>query len=194
MPGSDHVKPAPPGVKLTYDDLLLLPEDGLRHELIDGEHFVSASPNLKHQRVLGNTYHLLRLWLANHDVGQALLSPFDVVFSNIDVVEPDLIYLSHERAARISTQASLRGAPELVMEIASPSTRRRDETLKKRLYERMGVQEYWFMDPEIDVVRVYRRTGESFGPVVELSLDAGDVLTSPLLAGLELRLADVFKE
>jgi hypothetical protein len=73
----------------------------------------------------------------------------------------------------------VRGVPELVIEIGSPSTRRRDETIKRRLYERAGVDEYWIVDPEIDVVRVYRRDGDRFGRPIELSADAGDVLARP---------------
>lgn len=194
MPGSDHVNPASSGVKLTYDDLLLLPDDGLRHELIEGEHFVTASPNLRHQIVSGNIYDLFRTWLKAHPVGRILYAPFDVKFSERDVVEPDLIYVSHERAKAVLTPERAVGAPELVIEIASPGTRKRDETIKKRLYERMGVDEYWFFDPDIDVVRAYRRTGRTFGQVVELSLEADDVLSTPLLIGLELPLSSVFSE
>ena len=126
------------------------------------------------------------------DVGLVLLAPFDVVLTDLDVVEPDLLYSSHERARAILTSACLRGAPELAVEIGSPSTRKRDEAIKKRLYERAGMDEYWFLDPEIDVIRVYRRSGSTFGPPLELSLDRSDVLTTPLLPGLELALADVF--
>jgi Uma2 family endonuclease len=83
--------------------------------------------------------------------------------------------------------------PELVIEIGSPSTRKRDETIKRRLNERAGVSEYWVVDPEIDVIRVYRRADASFGRPAELSRDAGDVLTTSLLPGLELPLARIFK-
>ena len=187
------MKPAS-GVKLTYDDLLLLPDDGLRHELVDGEHYVTASPNVRHQIISGNLYLLVRTWLDSHPIGRVLYAPFDVVFSKFDVVVPDLIYLSHARSESILTAANAQGAPELVIEIGSPGTRKRDETIKKRLYERAGVDEYWFVDPEIEVVRVYRPSGTVFGPVIELSLEAGDVLKTPLLPGLDLRLADAFKE
>lgn len=77
-----------------------------------------------------------------------------VVLTNIDVVEPDLLYFSNERAADVITRLHARGAPNLVVEVASPSTRGRDETIKRRLYEREGVDEYWMVDPETDVARV----------------------------------------
>lgn len=193
MPGSERVTPARSGVKLTYEDLLQLPDDGLRHELIDGEHYVTAAPNLRHQVVSGRLYLLIAKWLELQPLGRILYAPFDIKLSDRDVVEPDLMYLSHARGDAILTPERAIGAPELVIEIASPSTRRRDETIKKHLYERAGVDEYWFFDPEIDVVRVYRRADPGFGPVVELSLDGGDAVTTPLLPGLELPLADIFK-
>lgn len=181
-------------MKLTYDDLVLFPDDGKRHELIDGEHYVTAAPNTKHQQITIELVFLIRSWLEDHPVGRLFTAPFDVVLSQFDVVEPDLIYLSNERAAAIMTTLHLRGAPELVVEIGSPSTRQRDETIKRRLYERMGVSEYWFVDPELDVVRVYLRGGEQFARPQELSREAGDTLTTPLLAGLSLPLDRIFRE
>jgi Uma2 family endonuclease len=186
------MKPAPDRIKLTYDDFLLFPDDGKRHELIDGEHYVTPSPNTKHQRVSGNLFFLMRAWLEEHPIGQVFYAPFDVVFSRFDVVEPDLLYVSNERMKEIVTAQHVTGAPDIVVEIGSPGTRKRDETIKRRLYERSGVSEYWVLDPALDVVRVYRREGAAFTRPVELSTEAGDVLTTPHLAGLELSLARLF--
>ena len=195
MPGTDGALPNSRGVKLTYDDFVRFPDDGLRHELIDGEHYVTPSPNTKHQQVSLNLVFLIERWLRqkNERVGRLFFAPFDVVFSRFDVVEPDLLYMSNERAARILTAANVQGVPELVVEIASPGTRRRDETIKRNLYERSGVSEYWLVDPELDLVRVYRRGGEEFAKPVELSAQTGDVLTTSLLPGLELRLSRIFR-
>ena len=181
-------------MKLTYDDFVLFPDDGKRHELIDGEHYVTAAPNTKHQQVVTELIFLVRSWLEDHPIGRVFTAPFDIVLSQFDVVEPDLLYLSHERAEDVLTAQHLRGAPELVVEIGSPSTRQRDETIKRHLYERTGVSEYWFVDPELDVVRVYRREGERFTRPMELSREAGDILTTPLLAGLTLPLDRIFRE
>jgi len=181
-------------LKLTYDDFVLFPDDGKRHELIDGEHYVTASPNLRHQQILSELTFLIRSWLEDHPAGRVFFAPLDVVLSTHDVVEPDLLYMSNERAAEIMTTLHLRGAPDLVVEIGSPSTRQRDETIKRRLYERKGVSEYWVVDPELDVVRVYRREGERFGRPLELSREAGDTLTTPLLPGLTLPLERIFRE
>ena len=194
MSGDDRVIGAGTGVKLTYDDFLLFPDDGKRHELIDGEHYVTASPNTKHQRVSGNLYWLIRTYLEAHQIGRLFYAPFDVVFSHFDVVEPDLLYMSNARAGEILTAQHVKGSPELLIEIGSPSTRGRDETIKRRLYERSAVDEYWVVDPDLDLVRVYRRTGDRFTRPMELSLEAEDVLTTPLLPGIELKLADIFRE
>ena len=182
-----------PGVKLTYDDFVQFPDDGLRHELIDGEHYVTPSPNTKHQTVSISLTVLIGSWLEQHPIGLLFHAPFDVVFSNFDVVEPDLLYLSNARAAEALTPLHVRGVPELVIEIGSPGTRKRDETVKRRLYERKGVSEYWVVDPELDTIRVYRREGDGFGRVSELSADASDVLRTDLLPGLEIPLARVFR-
>ena len=185
---------ARPGAKLTYDDFLLFPDDGQRHELIDGEHYVTPSPNRKHQKVSGNLHLLIASWLERHPVGQIYYAPFDVVLSRFDVVEPDLLYMSNDRAAEVLTAANVQGAPELVIEIGSPGTRRRDESIKRRLYERAGVSEYWIVDPEMGVVRVYRRGAARFARAAELSAESGDVLTTPLLPGLDLPLARIFRD
>jgi Uma2 family endonuclease len=192
MPGEDHVKPATSGVKLTYDDFLLFPDDGKRHELIDGEHYVTPSSNTRHQAISGNLYFILRTWLELHPVGRVFYAPFDIVLSNFDVVEPDLLYMLNERAAEILTAEHVAGVPELVIEIASPGTRKRDETLKRRLYERTGVDEYWVVDPDVDAIRVFRRSAKGFTRPLELTAEAGDVLTTPLLPDLEISIARAF--
>jgi Uma2 family endonuclease len=177
--------------KLTYDDFVLFPDDGRRHELIDGEHYVTRSPNLRHQVVLQNLNYLLYGFVRERQLGRVFVAPLDVVFSFHDVGEPDLIFVSNERAS-ILTAANLQGAPDLVVEVLSPSTRRRDELLKRDLYERAGVAEYWLVDPVAETVKVYRRAGDDFARVVLLSAIDGDTIVSPLLPGLEIPLAAVF--
>lgn len=188
------MKPSVPAVKLTYDDFLLFPDDGKRHELIDGEHFVTASPNLKHQLIVGQLYRIIGNWLDVHPVGRIVLAPFDVIFSNFDVVEPDLLFISDERARDILTEHGVRGAPDLVVEVTSDSTRRHDETLKLHLYERCGVSEYWVADPVVDVIRVYRRRDGRLERVPDVSAGAGETLQTPLMPGLVIPLARVFTD
>jgi Uma2 family endonuclease len=194
MPSGDPLDPTRSDVKLTYDDFVLFPEDGKRHELIDGEHYVTPSPNRRHQRISRRLTLMIGNWLEDHPIGELFAAPFDVVFSNFDVVEPDLLYISNERAAQALTELHVKGVPELVIEIASPSTRNRDETIKRRLYERFGVTEYWVADPDVDVVRVYARGPDAFDRARELSRERNDVLTTALLPGLELSLERIFKD
>jgi Uma2 family endonuclease len=193
MAGGDHVKATDPARKLTYDDFVHFPDDGMRHELIDGEHYVTPSPDTRHQEILGRLYLLISNWLEAHPVGRVFFAPFDVVISRFDVVEPDLLYMSRERAAAVLTDANVQGVPELVVEIASQSTRRRDATIKRALYERGGVTEYWTIDPDAHTVHVYRREGVEFGAPLVLSSDEGRVLTTPLLQGLEIPLSRLFR-
>lgn len=194
MLGRDETPPAGSGVKLTYDDYVLFPDDGKRHELIDGEHFVTPSPNTKHQTIAVNLTGMIWSHLQQQPIGRVFAAPFDVVFSDFDVVEPDLLYMSIERAANVLTSKHARGAPDLVVEIGSKGTRRRDETIKRRLYERFGVSEYWVIDPDLDAIKVYRRIGERYERTAKLSLEDDDVLTTPLLPGLDLPLAKIFEE
>lgn len=184
----------PSRTKLTYDDLLLLPDDGLRHELMDGEHYVTPSPNTRHQRILGTLYWSLRSHLAEHPAGEAFLAPFDVVFGPFDVVEPDLLYVSAGRHQHIVTDKNVQGSPDLVVEIGSPSTQSRDQTLKRRLYERQDVLEYWMIDPVPERIHALRRSGGGFGAPIDLTRAAGDVLTTPLLPEFALPLARLFAD
>ena len=132
------------------------------------------------------------------DVSQASIrsahvfaAPFDVVFSDLDVVEPDLLYISRERAG-ILTDKHVRGAPDLVVEILSPGTRKTDEVTKRKLYERFDVREYWVVDPRVNTIDVHRRRNDIFAPAVELRLEDDDVLTTPLLPAFAARLAEIF--
>ena len=194
MSGGDPMKPANPGVKLTYDDYVHFPDDGLRHELIDGEHYVTPTPIRKHQAIATNLVGMIWNYLREHPVGRVFTAPFDVILSNFDVVEPDLLFLTNERLGEIQTSPWVKGAPSLVVEIGSPDTRKRDATIKRRLYERVGVDEYWIIDPELDEIDVYRHVEGRYQRTAQLSLEAGDVLTTALLPGLTLPLSTIFED
>ena len=179
--------------KLTWDDYARFPDDGNRHELIDGRHYVSPSPRSRHQDILANLHLLLAPKVRELGLGRLFFAPLDVIFSDFDVVEPDLLFVRKERAGIV--QDWVRGAPDLVVEIISPSTRPRDERLKRDLYERFGVAEYWLVDPEAETVAVYRREGEQGWRDAEVvARESGDVLRSPLLPEVEAPLADLFAE
>lgn len=179
------------GTRLTYDDLARLPEDRYRHELIDGRHFMTPSPYTVHQRILLVIGYAFYNFLKEHPLGEVFMAPLDVVLSIHDVVEPDLLYISNERSS-IIVEKNIQGAPDLVLEVLSRTTRRRDRTLKRDLYERFGVLEYWVIDPRTRTAVVHRRVGDRFGETEELTVERGDRLTTPLLPGLEIPLAEVF--
>ena len=125
--------------------------------------------------------------------GRVFLSPFDVVFSFHDVVEPDLVFVAPDQLD-ILTDKNVQGAPALVVEILSPSTRKRDERIKHRLYERTGVREYWLVDPELNVITIYRRAADgSFPRAAELTATGLDTLETPLLPEWSLALPRLFR-
>ena len=117
--------------RLTYADFVLFPDDGLRHEIIDGVHYVTPSPTRRHQRVSRRLSFALESYLSAHpSAGEMFYAPFDVVMSNWDVVEPDLLVIAGDQQD-ILTEKNVQGAPALVIEILSPGTRRRDEQIKR---------------------------------------------------------------
>jgi Uma2 family endonuclease len=130
----------------------------------------------------------LSTFVQENDLGEVFVAPFDVVFSRFDVVEPDLLYVSKGRLS-VLTEKNVQGAPDLVVEVLSPSTAETDRTIKLKLYARYGVQEYWIMDPYGPSAEIYRRQKKGFGPVK--TLGAMDPLTSPLFLGFSLPLKDL---
>jgi Uma2 family endonuclease len=177
-------------IKLTVDDYRLFPDDGQRHELVDGEHVVTPAPRMAHQRTVGKLFLALHAAAVAQGAGEVILSPMDVILSHHDVLQPDVLYVSDARSAIV--QDWVRGAPDLAVEVLSPSSRRIDDVLKRRRYEAFGVDELWIVDPEVEVVRVYRREGERFERPQELSAERGDVVTTMLLPQLRLEVASLF--
>ncbi|WP_447859681.1 Uma2 family endonuclease [Nitrospira calida] len=177
--------------KLTYEDYLLFPDDGKRHELIHGDHYMTPAPNTKHQRVSLRLAAALENWIARQRLGTVLAAPYDVVLSDEDVVQPDLLFISAERSS-IITEANVQGAPDLIVEILSDATRKKDEVTKRKLYERYGVKEYWIVDPELETVKALRLSGDQYARAAEWSKEARDLLTTPLLPGFSLPLVEIF--
>lgn len=179
-------------LRLTYEDYRLIPDDGKRHELIDGEHVMSPSPNTKHQRIAGTLLTALKNFLRDHPLGEIFIAPYDVVLSDFDVVQPDLIFVADAQAA-IVTEANIRGIPTLVVEILSEGNRKLDETIKRQRYEHYGIPEYWIIDPALDQIKIYRLVSGRYGQASVLSLESQESLTTPLLPTLNLPLATLFK-
>jgi Uma2 family endonuclease len=176
--------------KLTYEDYVLIPEDRQRHEILDGEHYVTPAPFVRHQLISSKLHTRLGSFIEERRLGTLLAAPTDVVLSEHDIAQPDLFFISNGRAG-ILAEENVQGAPDLVIEILSKRTRRRDERLKLELYGRYGVLEYWIADPKSKGVKAYRREAGRLRLAAELS--AEDSLATPLLPGLEIPLAEIFE-
>jgi Uma2 family endonuclease len=144
---------------------------------------VTPSPSLRHQVLVGRLHVAIANYLAGRPgTGRVYLSPLDVVLSPHDVVEPDLLFVGSDQL-EVLTQKNVQGPPALVVEVLSPGTRKTDEQIKRRLFARVGVHEYWLVDPELDLIKVSRRGEDgSFRRIAELTAEDSDALTSPLFA------------
>ena len=180
------VKPNPK-LKLTYEDYASLPDDE-RYELIDGELIIMTSPTALHQELLKKLAAAFMV-LESRGLGTMFFAPLDVILSNFDVVQPDLIFISNERAHII--REYIRGAPDLVVEILSPSTAGCDRTVKRELYARHGVGEYWLIDPYAKTATVLILGANGYDTHAVYS--EGDALTSPTLPGFAPDLGELFQ-
>ena len=145
-----------PVVKFTCDDYYTAPADK-RYELLDGDLIMVPAPNVKHQMILLRLAHKLGQFILDHQLGQLLPAPCDVVLSDNDVVQPDLLFVSRERGHLLSGGDNVQGAPDLVIEILSPATADRDRGYKRKLYGRHGVTEYWLVDPIGESISIHRQ-------------------------------------
>ena len=179
----------PTATGLSYDDLAELPQDDhLRRELIDGELYVSPSPIVRHQRAVARIAATLLAHADRHG-GLVLPAPIDVVFAEDTAVQPDVVYLSAERADQLEEERIVGVVPDLLVEVSSPATRRLDLIKKRNLYEREGVGEYWFVDLEADQVDVHRLEDAGWYGQPR-SLGEGDTLTCLAAPGFELPVAE----
>jgi len=187
MAGTPHETTIGAG-KLTYEDLVTLPDDGKRHEVLDGDLVVTPSPTFRHQIVSRNLFLVLHRHVETHRLGQILYAPLDVILDEHTIVEPDILFISAARESIIRPHAIV-GAPDFLVEILSPSTAGRDRDAKAKLYSRFGVDHYWIVDPDNETLEVFSRAGGVYAPPLthrgrvvvhsapfsELSLDLGEV-------------------
>jgi Uma2 family endonuclease len=179
-------------LRWTSADLLALPDDGKRYEIIDGELYRSRQPHWHHQRACGKLFAALDAWGVQTGIGEANLAP-GVIFADDDDVVPDVLWISHaRRATALGPEGHLHAAPELVVEVLSPggANARRDREVKLKLYSRRGVQEYWTVDWRTQQVEIYRRAQLALHLVA--TLHATDMLTSPLLPGFACQVSTLF--
>jgi Uma2 family endonuclease len=179
-----------PATKLTYHDYLLLPDDGKRYEILEGELYITPSPMTRHQLIAFRLSHVFMAYLETHPIGTGLAAPCDVILSETDVVQPDLFVVLHGGIARI-TDKNVQGPPDLVVEILSPGTSARDRDLKRKRYEYFRVREYWLVDPDANSIETLTLQGDRF---VRLNLFTPPAsCTSPLFPDLKIDLAWLLK-
>ena len=178
--------------RATYEDYLNMPDD-IRYELLDGELVMAPTPSTRHQRIALQLATVLKAFIDRNSLGELFIAPLDVVLWDGDeanVVEPDLLFVSAGRTDMI-TEANVQGAPDLVVEILSPSTESRDRGYKRELYARHGVREYWLVDPDASTITVLALSENDYA--VAGTYGEGQTLVSPTLEGLDLRLGEVFE-
>lgn len=180
----------------TYDDYAQLPENGapelhthIHYELLEGELIVSPAPNFYHQKIVSELLTVITNHIKQNALGIAVASPVDVVLSPTDTPQPDLIFISNERRG-IITPANIQGAPDLVVEIISPTSDRRDRQTKWELYARSGVPFYWIVDPRLELLEEYELRGEAYYLVREWKAD--ESFAPQLFPGLHIMLDEVF--
>ena len=174
-------------IKFTYEDYCNAPEDK-RYELHDGDLVLVPSPKEQHQDSVGSLFVAITLFVRERMLGRVYIAPFDIVFSNHDVVQPDVMFVSNDRLD-IITPDNIQGAPDLVIEVLSPSTAHRDRTFKRALYARHGISEFWLVDTESHTIEVLQLEEEGYHIVG--TYNAGQTLTSPTLTGFSLNIDDI---
>jgi Uma2 family endonuclease len=174
--------------KLTYEDYASMPDDGKRYEVIDGAIHELPTPFLTHQRILGRLHRRIYS-CAEADGGELFIAPLDVILSPSNVVQPDLMFVARQHASRVQLHGIV-GAPDIAIEILGDFTRDRDEVVKRELYERFRVPEYWIVDPDAKTVKVLRREIARYETVATFSNN--DTFTSPTFRDLQLSLATIF--
>jgi Uma2 family endonuclease len=179
----------PAALKFTYEDYCLLPEDR-RYEVIDGELFLTPAPTTFHQAVKGRIKRVLDELVDDAGLGIVLDAPTDVVLSQYDVVQPDILVISNERRA-VLTQKNIAGAPDLVVEVLSPSTEDRDRRAKAKRYAAFGVREMWLVDPDAKTIEILVNSPEGFRR--EALHGEGDTVRSASFPGVEFPAAPIFR-
>jgi Uma2 family endonuclease len=175
--------------RVSFADLERAPEDGRRYELYDGEVFVVPAPLPKHQIVAIELAIIVTKYAREHG-GFAVASPIDIVFSDYDVLQPDVVYFSPDRAHLIDINRVIRHAPDLCVEVLSPSTAATDRGKKMQMFARYGVGEYWIVDPAAESIEIYELEPGGYGLRVEAT--AGEVVSPGVLPGLTLPVASLF--
>ncbi len=188
MPAAQEVKKF-----YTYDDYLKI-DDGNRYELIEGELFLTPSPGTRHQFVAGNIFLLVSLYVQKAGSGKVFIAPLDVVLdepAKKNTFQPDVIFISNDRLGIIE-EARINGAPDLVVEVLSPATIRRDRGKKSRRYFLSGVKEYWLVDPQERLLEIFVPGEKDWQRTGVYEEEDEEPVSSTVLPGLEITARDIF--
>lgn len=184
------MKPVPSD-RATVEDYRATPQGPPWYQLVEGDLVSEPAPNRYHQDIVGNLASLLGGFVRDRGLGKVYFAPFDVYLAEHDVYQPDLLFVSNERR-HILTDDGARGAPDLVVEIVSPATAQLDKTRKRRIYAQTGVKELWLVDPILRQVHRYDFHRNPTRPV--RIIDEDERFETPLLPGLVISTADMFKQ
>ena len=177
--------------KVSYEEFQELPRHDSRIvELIEGEVFMTPSPNTAHQRAVRRLVVALSDYVEKNELGEIFVAPYDVVFSKWTALEPDLLFISKGQRS-IITEANVQGVPDLVIEILSPGNKAYDRTTKLAAYEKAGVPELWYFDPAEKAGEILSR-GPDGRYAITAKLSGNDAVVSKVLRGLPLTLDEVF--
>jgi Uma2 family endonuclease len=174
----------------TYDDYLTLPDDGKRYEIIEGELYMTPAPTTRHQDIFGTLYTSMRLHAEQRDLGKVLSAPIDLVLSLVDLVQPDILFIAKPRLHIIAAK-NIVAIPDLIVEIVSPSSTKRDREQKRLLYEKYKLPEYWIVDPETKSVEVYLFEDGQLNQAAILA--STDQLKARQIDGFAMRVGEIFK-
>ncbi|NKQ35668.1 MAG: Uma2 family endonuclease [Chloroflexi bacterium] len=174
----------------TYDDYLKLPDDGRRYEIIEGELYVTNAPGLDHQFVVAELLRQMANYVVENQLGRVITAPFEVHLSEtIRPVQPDVLFIKKERWPGPGAKF-FSGVPDLIVEVLSPSTARRDRIIKFTAYEQAGVPEYWIANPRTHSVEVFTLSGAEYALVGEF-IEA-ETIQSKMLPDLQIITASLF--
>jgi Uma2 family endonuclease len=176
-------------IVLTYEDYVLLPNDCNRYEILEGELTVTPAPSTKHQTASVNLLVLLSHYVKERDLGKLFHAPIDLILESTSVLQPDLLFVSKARQ-HIITERAIEGAPDLVVEILSPTTSRTDRVTKAQIYARHAVPAYWIVDPDQEAIEIYLL--EADGYRLAATLQGETPMFAPPFTDLKISARDVF--
>jgi Uma2 family endonuclease len=176
-------------IVLTYEDYVLLPNDRNRYEILEGELTGTPAPSTKHQTASVNLLVILFQYIKERDLGKLFHAPIDLILESTSVLQPDLLFVSQARR-HIITERAIEGAPDLVVEILSPTTSRTDRVTKAQIYARHRVPVYWIVDLEREAIEIYLLEGDGYR--LAATLQGKTPMAAPPFTELEIAASDVF--